>query len=79
MAVRHMMVRLCTSGGSPDSEGRLLFVDERLVAVISLLSADHDELAGRWFIEATFGVPGSDSTFETLAAATQWVTSHSIP
>jgi hypothetical protein len=55
----------------------LVFVANRLVAVISLLSPDHDELAGRWFIEATFGVPGSDDTFATLEAATYWVTSHS--
>ena len=36
------------------SEGRLAFVDETLVAVLVKLHDSHGELKGRWYAEAAF-------------------------
>ena len=39
----------------PDSDGQLVFADERLVAVLVHLSEDYESEAGEWYIEAAFG------------------------
>ena len=39
-----------------DEEGCLVFVDDRLLAVLVRLSEEHEDAAGRWFLEAAFGV-----------------------
>lgn len=56
------------SASTPDDEGMLVLCDDRLVAVISRLSAIHGDREGRWFIEATFRILplGPEQTFETL-------------
>jgi len=61
---------------SPDQEGRLVFRDGRLLAVITRLSDIHPELAGRWFVEATFGrVPiVHPPAFETIDEFEGWIT-----
>ena len=61
---------------SPDQEGSLVFRDGRLLAVITRLSDIHPELAGRWFVEATFGrVPiVYPPPFETIDEFEDWVT-----
>ena len=42
--------------GSNDREGRLIFSDDALVAVIVCLSMDqHEHIRGKWFLEAGFG------------------------
>jgi hypothetical protein len=41
--------------GGDDEEGCLIFADDRLVAVLVRLSQLHEELAGRWYLEAGFG------------------------
>ncbi len=36
------------------SEARLVFFDDRLVAVVSLLDGDNDEFSNLWFADAAF-------------------------
>lgn len=51
-----------------DDEGMLVFVNDRLVAVLSRLGQMHDTLTGRWFIEAPLCILPGDmpDTFATL-------------
>lgn len=44
------------SGGA-DERAVLVLRDGRLTAVLSHLSAMHDEMAGMWFVETMFGAP----------------------
>jgi hypothetical protein len=57
------------------SEGRLAFVDETLVAVLVRLDDSHGELKGRWYAEAAFNSLErmEDSTFQTLDDAATWI------
>lgn len=44
--------------GDDDKDAVLVFRDGRLMAVLTCLSAIHEDLCGKWFVEATFiGVP----------------------
>ena len=66
-------VRVATGS---DEEGLLVFADDqRLVAVLTHLSDQHEDLSGRWFLEAGFGRLGSQShlTFADLDAAQEWI------
>jgi hypothetical protein len=60
-----------------DEVGRLVFLADRLVAVLVQLSGLHDELAGRWFAEALFGqlqtAAACHPTFATLDEAVAWI------
>ena len=59
-----------------DEDGVLVFThDERLAAVVTRLTEEHDELAGLWFLEAGFGpVDGPNHpTFPDLDAALDWI------
>ena len=61
--------------GSDDHESRLVFSDGFLVAVLVRLSAQHEDGAGRWFLEAGFG-PLDDPrapVFVDLDAAQAWI------
>lgn len=61
--------------GSDDTEGQLVFVDGRLVAVLVHLSEQHDSEAGMWFLEVGFGgvnVP-RPSPFTDLDVAQDWI------
>ena len=62
---------------TPDREAKLVFREGNLRAVLSRLSAMHGELAGHWFIEATFEGPPRPGllTFETLEQFEQWLAS----
>jgi hypothetical protein len=40
---------------APDEEGRLVFANDRLVAVLVRLSEEHGRKAGRWYLEQGFG------------------------
>jgi hypothetical protein len=73
MKTRLTPVLLATSLGNCDEDGRLMYVGERLVAVIVMLSDIHAESSGRWFIEATFGVNRSDETFGSADEAAEWI------
>ncbi|KAA0125365.1 hypothetical protein SAMN02799622_00238 [Methylobacterium sp. UNC378MF] len=61
--------------GSDDAESQLVFADGFLVAVLVRLSAQHDEDAGKWFLEAGFGPigPAAPSLFADLGAARAWI------
>ena len=58
-----------------DCEGRLVFADDGLVAVLVLLSPLHGEDAGAWFLEATFGLGlrPAPPTFASLDEAQGWI------
>ncbi len=60
--------------GSPDEDGRLVFADDRLVAVLVRLSDQHEE-AGKWFLEAAFGraESGDHPVFADLEDASGWL------
>jgi hypothetical protein len=64
--------------GGDDEEGCLIFVDDRLVAVLVRLSRLHEGLAGRWYLEAGFGrlEEPSKPTFRDLGTAKKWITQH---
>jgi hypothetical protein len=59
-----------------DEEGMLVFTDgQRLVAVLTRLSDQHEDMAGHWYLEAAFGwLDGPDHpTFPNLDAAQLWL------
>jgi hypothetical protein len=60
---------------SDDQDGRLVFADERLVAVLVRLSDRHGENAGHWYVEHGFGpLDGrAHPTFDGLDAAEAWI------
>jgi hypothetical protein len=61
--------------GHEDEEGRLVFADGRLVAVLVRLSAQQEGLAGLWFYEHGFGPFNGPAhpTFESLETALTWI------
>jgi hypothetical protein len=64
-------VRVAT--GSDDEDGLLAFDGDRLVAVLVRLSKLHDDMAGSWFIEASFGLRDRHQTFADLPSAEDWI------
>ncbi|WP_457106899.1 hypothetical protein [Methylobacterium sp. P5_C11] len=60
---------------SDDVESQLVFADGFLVAILVRLSAQHDDDAGKWFLEAGFGPiePVAPPLFVDLAAARVWI------
>ncbi len=58
-----------------DTEGMLILHDGRLAGVLSRLSAEHSDRAGRWFLECGFGslARGETDDFEDLNAARRWI------
>jgi hypothetical protein len=61
-----------------DTEGRLVLIDGRLVALlIRLQDKTHPEdLRGSWFVEAAFGVLSEEAgtaTFATLEEVAEWI------
>jgi hypothetical protein len=74
MTVTLQPVRIET--GSDDEDGRLVFADGLLVAVLVRLSDQHGDMTGQWYYEHGFGRfdgPGHP-TFATLEAAQDWIT-----
>lgn len=57
-----------------DGDGMLLLVDDQLVGVLVRLSSQHGSMAGRWFLEASFGrgLEVTQLAFENLEAAKVW-------
>lgn len=66
---------------SADTDGRLVFNQHGLIAVLVCLSEMHGEAAGRWFLEAGFGEleDGTHSSFRDWAAAEAWMCSRMGP
>jgi hypothetical protein len=63
-------------GNVDDTDGALVYREDVLAAVLSRLSVEHGERAGRWFIEIGFGAcPDSGIDFETFEAACAWIES----
>ncbi len=60
-----------------DEEGRLVFAEGRLIAVLVQLSSLHEEvgMAGQWFLETGYGrqLSGEHPTFPDLSAAEEWL------
>ena len=59
-----------------DVEGRLVFAEDALLAILVRLSEDHDEGGGSWFLEVGFGrMDGRvHPIFPDLEAAQSWIT-----
>ncbi len=76
MKAQLQSVRVDTGG--PDEEGQLVFVDERLVAVLVQLSEQHDDATGQWFLEHGFGRFGGPAQriFNDLEAVERWFEDH---
>jgi hypothetical protein len=73
MSITCQPVRVAT--GSDDEDGCLVFVDDRLIAVLVRLSGLHEALAGQWYLEAGFGLLDrpEQPTFDNLDAALAWI------
>lgn len=59
-----------------DEEGMLVLDDrQRLLAVLTRLSAQHGDLAGHWFMEAGFGqfASAKNPIFASLDEAQSWI------
>ncbi len=65
-------VKVAVDGGE---DGRLVFLNDRLVAVLTRLDENYGSEAGRWFFEAGFGrLDGPNHpTFPDLDAAQKWI------
>ena len=63
------------STDSADQEGRLVFTDGLLLAVLVRLSDQHTDNSGLWFLEAGFGVVADKEAplFPDLDAAVRWL------
>ncbi len=73
MTLRTQLVRVANNS---DEEGVLVFTaDHRLAAVVTLLTDQHDDLAGLWFLEVGFGrMDGPNHpAFDSLDAALHWI------
>jgi hypothetical protein len=72
LELRHVVI--ADEGGQ---EGRLVFRDGQLIAVLALLSEAHDDLAGHWYVEAVFGKLANSLSpqpaFKDLHAAQTWL------
>jgi len=74
MSLTLQPVRVATGS---DEEGMLVLTDEqRLVAVLTRLSDQHEGAAGHWHLEAGFGwLDGPNHPiFPNLDAAQEWIT-----
>lgn len=81
-ALRRFMARLAyqpilLATGSEDETGQLVFVDNRLVAVLVRLDSEaHGDLTGLWYVEKTFGVECDwPMLFTSLAEVKTWASS----
>lgn len=73
MNIRLQPVQVATK--SDDTESQLVFADGFLVAVLVLLSDQHEDNAGKWFLEAGFGRVDHiyPPLFADLAEAQAWI------
>jgi hypothetical protein len=73
MSLTLQSIRVATGS---DEDGMLVFTDEqRLVAVLTRLSKQHEGAAGHWYLEAGFGwLDGPNHPiFPDLGAAQDWL------
>lgn len=67
--------RASVATGGHDTEGLLIFHADVLTAVIVRLSDDHEDEAGKWFLEVGFGPleMRPAPTFTDLDEAQDWI------
>ena len=73
MSLALQPVRVATGS---DEEGMLVFDEEqRLLAILTHLSAENEVAPGQWFLEAGFGLLEvvNHPTFDDLEAAQAWI------
>lgn len=70
-----LTLQLVLVDSGEEGEGRLVFRDGRLVAVLVRLSELHGDQAGCWFLEKGFGLLDGPQhpSFADLDAATAWI------
>ena len=75
MSLDFQPVQLAT--GSSDTEGRLVFSQGKLLAVLTRLSGQHGPDAGKWFLEANFKQPPTRFAplFDDIETAAEWLES----
>ncbi|MDZ4690286.1 hypothetical protein [Terricaulis sp.] len=57
-----------------DADGRLVFCDGQFAGVLSQLSDQYAEFAGRWFLEFGLGpLAFQEADFADLVDAAQWI------
>lgn len=73
MTLHLQPVRIAT--GSDDTDSRLVFSEDILVAVLVRLSEQHGADAGMWFLEVGFGLHSvmSAPLFQDLNTAQDWI------
>ena len=71
-SVTFKAVDVATSG---QTEGRLVFYEGKLIAVITKLDNSHEEFEGKWFAEAFFnGLEHMQhETFASLQDVARWI------
>lgn len=59
------------------SDARLAFLDDELIAVLIKLDSTHGDLEGKWYVEAAFNhLEGMrEQTFDSLDDVCEWVSS----
>ena len=71
MALKFQKIRIASEY---DRDGRLVLVDDALVAILVKLSYVHAELTGHWFLETGYGkLKYKQTTFVNLESAAQWI------
>ena len=71
MHVEFQPVRLAHDS---DTDGRLIFADGRFAGLLSQLSDQHAENAGRWFLEFGLGALSyQEANFADLEEAERWL------
>ena len=73
MSLQLQPVRIAT--GSNDEEGQLVFQGSHLVAILVQLADQHEDEAGAWFLEASFGLVAHPNPplFADLDEAQAWI------
>ena len=63
-----------------DTEGMLVFREDRLMAVLSRLGDLHEQLAGSWYIEASFshGLVQVGGVFGSLPEFERWIVASGV-
>ena len=61
--------------GSDDEEGMLVFLDDRLLAILVRLSSQHDSMSRSGFLEHGFGLLDGPQhpSFEDVAEVEDWI------
>lgn len=63
-----------------DGEGQLVFLNDWLIGLLVRLSAQHEDCAGHWFLESSYGTigDGQQPIFGDLEQAEHWFASQVV-